>query len=86
MRHITYNTVNTCSKKIDFDLTEDNKISNLKFTNGCAGNLAAIGKLVEGKDASQVANILSGNTCGPRPTSCADQLSIAIRQALNENK
>ena len=38
----------------------------------------------EGFDAEKAMEILSGNTCGPRPTSCADQLSKALRSALNK--
>ena len=43
------------------------------------------GKLLEGADAQQTVDILSGNTCGPRSTSCADQLAIAVRKAYDEN-
>ena len=50
----------------------------LSFRGGCNGNLKAIGRLVEGKDAREVADILRGNTCGLRGTSCADQFAKAI--------
>jgi uncharacterized protein (TIGR03905 family) len=50
----------------------------VQFTGGCNGNLKAIGRLVEGKDAKEVAGILRGNTCGMKGTSCADQLARAI--------
>ena len=72
-----------CSTLIEFDIA-DGKIYNLRFTGGCNGNLKAIGKLVEGKDAREVAMILRGNDCSGRGTSCADQLAIAIEQALGE--
>jgi uncharacterized protein (TIGR03905 family) len=84
MKHIVYTTKNTCSKVIEFDLTDQQKISNLKFQGGCNGNLSAISKLLEGQDAKQTASILSGNTCQARPTSCCDQLSQAIMEAINE--
>lgn len=84
MQHYTYYPKNTCSTKIEFDLTSENKITNLQFTNGCSGNLQAISKLLEGKDAKEIVNILSGNRCGFRDTSCADQLCIALKEALNE--
>ena len=70
-----------CSSLIEFDI-DGGKIYNLRFTGGCNGNLKAIGKLVEGKDAKEVAMILRGNDCSGRGTSCADQLAIAIEQAL----
>lgn len=83
MKSYTFTPVGVCATQIDFDI-DDGKIYNLKFTRGCNGNLKAIGKLVEGKDAKEVAMILSGNICGNKNTSCADQLSIAINEALAE--
>lgn len=71
-----------CSKRIDFALDEENRLHDVKFIGGCPGNLQAIGKLVEGKDAKEIATILRGNDCGGRGTSCADQLSVAIDEAL----
>ena len=34
----------------------------------------------------EIESILKGNTCGPKPTSCADQLCIGLRQALDSSK
>ncbi len=76
-----YETKGTCSKKITFDLDENGNLHNVQFMGGCNGNLKAIAKLVEGKSAEEVVKILEGNTCGPRPTSCADQLAKAIMEA-----
>ena len=77
----SYRPQGVCSRMIDFDVT-DGKVSGVSFFGGCDGNLKAIGKLVEGKDAKTIAETLRGNTCGPRSTSCADQLANAIDQAL----
>lgn len=79
----TYRTRGTCSSAITFEI-EDGILHNVKFAGGCNGNLKAIGKLIEGKDAREIAEILRGNTCGPRSTSCADQLSKAITEALEQ--
>ena len=83
MRDIEFKTHGTCSRQINFTLDDETRIHNLTFQGGCNGNLKAIGKLTEGQDAAEIADILAGNTCGGRPTSCADQLSKAIREALN---
>lgn len=40
------------------------------------------GKLVEGQDAKAVADLLKGNDCRGRGTSCADQLAKAISEHL----
>ena len=83
MAAYTYKPAGVCSAQINFNI-EDGKLSRVQFTGGCPGNLQAIGKLVEGKDAKEVADILKGNTCGPKNTSCADQLAKAIEKALAE--
>lgn len=82
MEHITFSPRGVCAMKIDFDI-EDGKLHNVKFIGGCNGNLKAIGKLVEGKDAKEVAEILRGNDCNMKGTSCADQLARAIDEKLN---
>lgn len=78
-----YKTKSTCSTKIDFEL-ESGIVRNVVFTNGCNGNLKAIGKLVEGMDAEKVIALLKGNTCRTSSTSCADQLARALEAALEE--
>ena len=82
MESYSFTPQRVCSKRIDFSLDEAGRLHDVKFTGGCPGNLPAIGRLVEGKDAAEVADILRGNPCGLRGTSCADQLSIAIDAAL----
>ena len=47
--------------------------------------LKAIGKLVEGMTVDEIEEKLLGNTCGMKPTSCADQLARAVRQAREES-
>ena len=83
MTHYDYKTEMVCSKLISFDI-DDDVIKNIKFTGGCNGNLKAISKLVDGWTVDKIEKFLKGNTCGPRPTSCADQLAIAVRKAYNE--
>ncbi|MBQ9744760.1 MAG: TIGR03905 family TSCPD domain-containing protein [Clostridia bacterium] len=78
-----YNTRGTCSTQISFELT-DGTVSNVSFVRGCNGNLKAIAKLVEGMEAEKLISILKGNSCGMRSTSCADQLAIAVENALKE--
>ncbi|MBQ8951244.1 MAG: TIGR03905 family TSCPD domain-containing protein [Eubacterium sp.] len=84
MKHVTFKPQGVCSVQIDFDIDDEKKLHNVAYVGGCNGNLKAIGKLVEGKEAEEIAEILKGNTCGFRKTSCADQLSLAISGALAE--
>ncbi len=82
MEKYTYTPTGVCSKQITFNIDDEGKIHDLSFLGGCNGNLKAIGRLLEGADAKQSADILKGNLCGLRGTSCADQLSKAIYEAL----
>ncbi len=81
MAHYDYATRGTCARAIGFDIV-DGKLHDVSFVGGCNGNLKAIGILTEGADAAEISRMLKGNTCGVRPTSCADQLSRAIDAAL----
>ncbi|MCR5581483.1 MAG: TIGR03905 family TSCPD domain-containing protein [Pseudobutyrivibrio sp.] len=82
MEHYSYTPKGVCARKIDFDL-EEGKLHNVKFTGGCAGNTAAISKLLEGADAAHTVDILKGNLCGYKGTSCADQLARGIEEVLH---
>ncbi len=83
MANYNYVPSGVCSRKIFFDI-EDGKLHNISFIGGCDGNLRAISKLLEGQDAQRAVDILKGNDCGGRGTSCADQLAIAVEQALKQ--
>lgn len=78
----TYTPSMVCSQKITFHI-DGNVITNVSFTGGCNGNLKAISKLVDGLTVEQIEEKLKGNTCGRRPTSCADQLCCAVREAYD---
>jgi len=78
-----YRPRGVCPMLISFHL-EDDVVTNVRFLGGCNGNLKAIGKLVDGMTVDRIEGYLRGNTCGHKPTSCADQLAIAVRQAYNE--
>ena len=79
----TYTTSGTCSKQISFDLN-DGIVSNVSFVGGCNGNLQGVSRLVEGQKAEDVIQKLQGIRCGMKPTSCPDQLSRALREALEK--
>ena len=75
-----------CARSIEIDLHEDGHIREVSFTGGCNGNLNAISKLVVDHPAEEIAALLEGNDCAGRGTSCADQLSKALRIALDDQK
>lgn len=84
MENFKFRTKGVCSSEIRFDL-EGHTIHNVTFVGGCNGNLKAISKLVEGMEAEKVIEILGGNICGFKKTSCADQLAKALEEAIAEN-
>ncbi|MBO6215030.1 MAG: TIGR03905 family TSCPD domain-containing protein [Lachnospiraceae bacterium] len=81
MKNYEFVPKGVCAQKIRFSL-DGNIIHDVSFEKGCNGNLKAISKLVEGRDASEIASILEGNLCGMKGTSCADQFSKALNEAL----
>ena len=83
MSQYSYYPQGVCAKQIFFEL-EDGRIHNIQFVGGCPGNLQAIGKLLEGQNADMAIDKLKGNTCGNKPTSCADQLARALEEALKQ--
>ncbi len=71
-----------CSRNIHLCVSDDGQtIESVAFQGGCNGNLKAISKLVAGQPVDRIVDILAGNTCGPRNTSCADQLTLALKEA-----
>ena len=80
---IEYATKGTCSRQIKVQLT-DGVIDSVQFVGGCNGNTKGISQLVKGMKATDVIERLSGTKCGPRNTSCPDQLAKALEAALAE--
>ena len=77
----TYRTKGTCSQGIQFEI-KDNKVHNVQFIGGCSGNTQGVARLIEGMDVNEAISRLEGIHCGPRPTSCPDQLATALKQAI----
>ena len=70
-----------CSMMIEIELDGD-IIKDVVFTGGCNGNLSGISRLIKGMKAEDVIGKLEGPRCGFKDTSCPDQLSRALREAL----
>lgn len=84
MKYI-YKPNGICSREISFDI--DNQIiTNIEFVGGCPGNLKMISKILNGWKAEDIIKMCTGNTCGIKSTSCADQLAKAVAEALEKEK
>ena len=73
-----YQTQGTCSRRIDLEIDENGVITYCKFIQGCKGNTEGLARMVIGRKADEVAELLQGVPCRG-DTSCPDQLSRAIR-------
>ena len=77
----TFYPEGVCSMMIEIELDGD-VIKDVVFTGGCNGNLTGISKLIKGMKADEVIGKLEGTRCGFKDTSCPDQLSKALREAM----
>lgn len=83
MRH-KYITRGVCSRSIEFDLDENGVVSNVYFEGGCNGNTKGIAALIDGMKAEDIIARCDGISCGMKKTSCPDQLSKALKEALKK--
>ena len=79
----TYTPRGVCSRRMTVEL-EDSVIKNVLVEGGCSGNLQGISRLVVGMKATEAIARMRGISCGGKPTSCPDQLSHALEEALKK--
>ncbi len=75
----SYVTRGVCSRAINIELN-GNIIEKVEFIGGCNGNTKGVAALIKGMDIDEAISRLEGITCGPRPTSCPDQLARALKE------
>lgn len=82
MYELDFRPTRVCPRNIHVAVSDDGTtIEDVAFDGGCNGNTKAVAKLVRGKPVDEIVDLLAGNQCKNRGTSCADQLTIALRQA-----
>lgn len=74
-----YTPQGVCSMQMIFQI-EGDIIKSLKIIGGCPGNTVGVSKLVVGKTADEVIEMLKGIPCGMRGTSCPDQVARALEE------
>ena len=84
MKNFRYVPRGVCSRMIDIEL-EGDVIQSVRFQGGCSGNTQGIAALVRGMRVADAIERLSGIRCGFKPTSCPDQLAMALKEALEQN-
>lgn len=84
MKHYAYKTQGVCSRMIDLDI-DGVTVVKVTFTGGCSGNTQGVAALVAGMSIDEAISRIEGIHCGPRPTSCPDQLAQALKAYKAEN-
>ena len=77
-----YHTHGTCAQAIELEVDDQHIIQSVNFVGGCSGNTQGVSLLVRGQKAEDVISRLQGIRCGMKTTSCPDQLSIALAEAI----
>ena len=72
-----------CAIGIDFEVM-DGRVHVVRFTGGCDVNHKGLAALIDGMLVEEAIDRLSGITCGPRPTSCPDQLAVALKEYMSK--
>ena len=81
MKKFHFSPRGVCSRAIEIEL-DDGIIRSVHFQGGCSGNTQGVAALVRGMRAEEAIERLSGIQCGPRGTSCPDQLARALEETL----
>jgi uncharacterized protein (TIGR03905 family) len=82
-KHVRKNA-GTCSTQSHVTL-KDGIVQRVRIIGGCVGNTQGISRLVEGRKAEEVIELLKGIRC-QNGTSCPDQLAKAVREAMEKAK
>ena len=80
----TYTPSGVCSRQMTVEI-ENGTIKHVDILGGCNGNLKGISSLLQGMRVEDAISRMQGIRCGMRATSCPDQLSIALQQAMEQN-
>ncbi|MDO4810931.1 MAG: TIGR03905 family TSCPD domain-containing protein [Eubacteriales bacterium] len=79
----TYTPKGVCSQRIQVDV-EDGIIRDVQVLGGCSGNLQGISSLIIGMPAQEAIRRMKGIRCGMKPSSCPDQIAVALEKALEQ--
>ena len=83
MKTYDYTPKGVCSRGIHVEVDDNNIVTKVKFSGGCAGNTQGVARLAEGRPMDEVIEILKGIRCGMKGPSCPDQLACALEAMKN---
>jgi len=82
-KYLEYKTRGTCSRQVNIEV-EDGIVTACSFVGGCSGNTQGVASLVVGMKVEDAVARLKGIKCGFKPTSCPDQLALALEKIVND--
>lgn len=82
---VNYTPKGVCARDMSVTIADDGTIENITVIGGCNGNLKGLAALLKGMPAAEAIARMQGITCGNKATSCPDQISIALKQAIEAN-
>lgn len=82
---IMYKPKDICARGMKVSV-ENGIVTAVEIDGGCDGNHKGLIALLNGMPADEAVRRMRGITCGRRPTSCPDQLAIAIEACAAEEK
>ena len=74
---LSYSTSGTCSRQIEI-VCDNDTVESVTFIGGCSGNTQGVAALVKGMKIDDAITRMKGICCGPKATSCPDQLARAL--------
>ena len=78
-----YRPQSVCANEMEIAI-EDDVIESVKIFGGCPGSGMGVSLLVQGMNINEALSKLKGIPCGPRSTSCPDQLAYALELYLEQ--
>ena len=78
MKKYRFTPRGVCSRAIEIEI-ENGVIASVRFEGGCSGNTQGVAALIAGMNIDEAISRIEGIHCGPRSTSCPDQLSRALK-------
>lgn len=80
-----YRNHGTCAAYTHLRIDEEGVIREASIEGGCSGNTQGLCRLLLGRKARDAAELLRGVRCGSKPTSCPDQLAMALEEVIQEH-
>lgn len=86
IKQYVHKCVGTCSRVVAINYDDETHIiEEIEFVGGCPGNTQGVAKLAKGRKLEEVYEICNGIMCGPRSTSCPNELAKGIKEILENN-